>query len=1029
MLSALVRFAIERRAVVLVAAVALVVYGVFKLSRTGLDIFPEFAPKLVIVQTEAPGLSAEQVEVLVTQPLEGALGGLIDLDHQRSESIQGLSILTLVFDEHSDTYRNRHQVSERLASATALLPAGVHEPVIAPLASSSATVRTVGLVADDDDGLRLRDLTEQMLVPRMLGVPGVADVNVFGGAARALLITPRDAAMARLGISMAELAHAARNASADLAIGVVENSNQQLAITGGGAALTPASLAAAGVRFDASGAITVGEVADVHWGALPRISAAQIGGRPAVVMMVIGQLGANTLTVSNRLDHLFADLEPSLTQQKVTLHARLFVPAEYITTAIGDIARHLLIGGVLVLLVLLVGLYDLRTALISALAIPLSLLTAVIVLIACGINLNVLVIGGLAIALGEVVDDAIIDTENIFRRLRLARDGEDAAAIALSASLEVRGSVVYATFIVALVFVPLLTLGGVSGRLFAPLGLAYILAVLASLLVAITVTPALCVSLLGDARHAAREAPAFRWLNPRYSALVRAVAVRPVLAVSVSVSCVLAVAALVPGLGARFLPDLREGHFIVHTTGLPGTSLDESLRMGSRLTRQFLAIDGVDSVSQWAGRAERGADTYGSHYSEYEISLAPASGTTQQRILEQLRAVLARYPGITFEANTFLTERIDETISGYTAPVVVNLYGDSLDVLDAKAAELSALMRKVPGASNVRVRSAYETPTLRITLDATRLARYGLSARTVLEAVQSAYSGVAVNEVQANNRRLPVTLLLDEATRGDANRLGDVIVAADAGGPVRLRQVADITQGAGRYNILHRDAQRLQVVTAHFEGRDTGGFMRELRATVFAEMAFPQGVHAEFSGAAVEQGAARRDLIAHAAIAGVGVLLLIYMAVGRLRYLLLILLNLPFSLLGGVLAVVLSGGVVSVGSVVGFVTLFGITVRNSIMLVSHYEHLVRREGCAWNLDTALRGARERLPAILMTAAVTALAMLPLTVDSDNPGREIMGPMAAIIIGGLVSSTLLNLLVMPALLYRYGRFDERGHARM
>ena len=1034
MLSALVRFAIERRAVVLVAAVALVVYGVYKLSNTGLDIFPEFAPKLVIVQTEAPGLTAEQVEVLVTQPLEGALGGIIDLDHQRSESIQGLSILTLVFKDSSDTYRNRSQVSERLASAVALLPAGVNEPVIAPLASSSATVRTIGVVAAgkqdaEDAALRLRDLTEQVIVPRMLGVQGVADVNVFGGASRALIIAPRDAAMARLGMAMADIVSAARNAGADLAIGVVENSNQQLAITGGGAALTPASLAAATLRAEAASVITIGDVAEVKWGALPRISAAQIGGQPAVVMMVIGQLGANTLTVSNKLDEVFADLEPALAQQQVTLHANLFVPAQYITTAIGDIARHLLIGGALVLLVLLVGLYNLRTALISALAIPLSLLTAVIVLIDCGVNLNVLVIGGLAIALGEVVDDAIIDTENIFRRLRQATAGENLARVALAASLEVRGSVVYATFIVAVVFVPLLTLGGVSGRLFAPLGLAYILAVLASLLVAITVTPALCVSMLGDARSAAREAPVFRWLNPRYGRVVRLFADKPALAMVLSVLCVVAVLALLPRLGARFLPDLREGHFIVHTTGLPGTSLDESLRMGSNLTRRFLAIDGVESVSQWAGRAARGADTYGSHYSEYEVGLKRASGTEQQRILEQLRAVLANYPGITFEANTFLTERIDETISGYTAPVVVNLYGHDLDVLDAKALELAALMRGVPGATNVRVRAAYDTPNLRISLDAARLARHGLAARTVLEAVQSAYSGLAVNEAQADNRRLPVTLLLDEATRGDARRVGEVIIATDAGEPIRLKDVADISQGAGRYNILHRDAQRLQVVTASVEGRDLGGFMHELRKRVFERMAFGEGVHVEFSGAAVEQAEARRDLVAHAAIAGLGVLLLIYMAVARLRYLLLILLNLPFALVGGVLAVVLGGGVVSVGSVVGFVTLFGITVRNSIMLVSHYEHLVQREGCAWTLDTAERGARERLPAILMTALVTALAMLPLTVDSDNPGREIMGPMAAIIIGGLVSSTLLNLLVMPALLYRFGRFGDEFREHM
>ncbi len=1023
MLSALVRFAIARRGVVLVAAFTLVAYGIYTLTNTGLDIFPEFSPQLVVVQTEAPGLTSEQVEVLVTQPLEGVLGGLLGLDHLRSESIAGLSIVTLVFAEDSDTFRNRNQVSERLAGARVLLPAGVGEPIIAPLASSSATVRTIGLVADDNDLMRLRDLTEGVIVPRLLGVAGVADVNVFGGEARALLIEPRLNALARHGLDLTDLVAAARAATANLALGVIENSNQQIAITGGLGELTPARLAAAVVRFDGISSIALGDVAKVRWGALPRVSAAQIMGRPAVLMMVIGQLGANTLTVSNKLNEVFADLVPMLAQQHIKLHTQLFVPANYITTALGDIARHLLIGGALVLLVLVVGLYNLRTALISALAIPLSLLTAVIVLIDCGVNLNVLVIGGLAIALGEVVDDAIIDTENIFRRLRTAGPGADLAAVALAASLEVRGAVVYATFIVALVFVPLLTLGGVSGRLFAPLGLAYILAVIASLVVAVTITPALCVSLLGNARLAHPESPVFRKLNPLYTAAVSALARRPVLALSISTGCLAFVVAVIPGFGARFLPDLREGHFIVHTTGLPGTSLAESIHLGSQLTKRFLAIDGVRSVSQWAGRAARGADTYGSHYSEYEVALTRLSGTAQQRVLEALRATLATYPGITFEANTFLTERIDETISGYTAPVVINLFGNDLDLLDAKALELARLMRGVRGAANVRVRASHATPTLSITLDPVRMAKLGLNARGVLRALQSAYSGLAVNEVEIGNRRVPVTVLLKASARRDATLLAQLVIARGDSAPVRLDQVATLTQSTGRYNILHRNAQRLQVITAEVVGRDLDGFLRELRARVFAEIRFP-GMHPEFTGAAVEQAVARRELLAHALITGLGVMVLIYLAVNRLRYLILILLNLPFSLVGGVIAVLLTGGVVSVGSIVGFVTLFGITVRNSIMLVSHYDHLVRIEGCQWNLETVLRGARERLPAIMMTALVTALAMLPLTIDSDNPGREIMGPMAAIIIGGLISSTLLNLLVMPALLHRFGRFGDQ-----
>lgn len=1022
MLSALVRFAIARRGIVVAGAIALVLYGVFKLRSTGLDIFPEFAPKLVVVQTEAPGLSTEQVEALVTQPLEAALGGMIGLDHLRSESIAGLSILTLVFDEGSDTFRNRNQVNERLVSAAPRLPAGAGPPVMAPLASSSATVRTLGLVADGDL-MRLRDLTERVVVPRLLSVPGVADVNVFGGEERALLIEPRLDAMARHGVTLADLAAAAREATANLPLGVVENANQQIAITGAQDALEPAALAAAGLRFDGVGSLTLGDVAELRWGGLPRFSAAQVMGEPAVVLMVIGQLGANTLTISQHLDALLADLAPVLEQQGVTVHGRLFVPANYITTALREIGGHLLVGGVLVLMVLVVGLFNLRTALISALAIPLSLLAAVIVLIESGVNLNVLVIGGLAIALGEVVDDAIIDTENIFRRMREAQPGEDPAQVALDASLEVRGSVVYATFIVALVFVPLLTLGGVSGRLFAPLGLAYILAVMASLLIAVTVTPALCVMLLGGARQGAGESPVFRCLNPPYVAAVGALARRPALAIGISAACLAFVASVLPGFGARFLPELREGHYIVHTTGLPGTSLDESIRVGTRIGERFLEIDGVRSVSQWAGRASRGADTYGSHYSEYEVALEPMSGARQQAVLDRLREALRGFPGITYEANTFLTERIDETISGYTAPVVVNLFGTDLDVLDAKAVELAGLVRDVPGVRNVRVRASHATPVLTIRVDDRRLARLGLRRAAVLRAVRSAYGGEIVNEVERDSRRVPVVVLLDGPSRGDAARLGELVVASVGGVPVRLAELASIEQGDGRYNILHRNAQRLQVITAEVAGHDAGGVLQRIRDRVLEGMQFPDGVHPEFTGAAVEQYAARRDLLVDALVAGFGVLLLIHLAVRRLRYLLVIMLNLPFSLAGGVAAVMLGGGIVSVGSIVGFITLFGITVRNSIMLVSHYDHLVRVEARPWNIDTVLRGARERLPAILMTALVTALAMLPLTIDSDNPGREIMGPMAAIIVGGLLSSTLLNLLVMPALLYRFGRFDE------
>lgn len=1007
--------------VVVLGALVLLMYGGARISAAGLDIFPEFSPRLVVVQTEAPGYAAEQVEVLVTAPIERSLRGLIGLDHVRSESIQGLSIVTAVFDDGTDNYTNRAQVNERLAAVRDLLPTGVVDPAPVPLSSSSATVRTVGVRAPGLDPMTLRQVVETTLVPRFMAVRGVADVNVFGGAERALQVNPKLETLARLGIGLDVLMAAVRQATTRAGAGFFEGPNQRFTLVTDAASLDADALKQTVVRADARGVITLKDVAEVGYAALPGFSAAQIAGEPGVIMMIIGQLGANTYTVSGRLERVLEALEPVLAAQGVELFPSLFVPANYIERSLRDITSHLAIGASMVLVVLFLGLYNVRTALISAVAIPLSITSALLVLIEFGVNLNVMVLAGLAIALGEVVDDAVIDTENIFRRLRQRQSGEDAREVVVGASLEVRSSVVYATFIVALVFVPLLTLGGVSGRLFGPLGSAYILAVLASLLVAVTVTPALCMLLLTRTRLRASEAPFFKRINPWFEGALAGLMRSARMTILGTVAVSLVIAGFVPLFGERFLPELREGHYILHTTGLPGTSIEESIRVGTRLTDAVAEIDGVTSVSQWAGRAERGADTYGSHYSEYDIALAPLSGPQQQAVLDQIIDILAALPGVTFEANTFLTERVDETISGYSAPVVINIFGDDLDALDRVAAEVAAVARTLPEARGVRLRSVHGRPVFEVQFDGVALARYGLSAGAVRSALEALFGGAEVGEVIEDGRTWPVVVLAPGSARIDPDMLASVPLSTAEGVTVPLSAIARVEAQSGRYNIVHRDAQRLQVVTMRVAGGDVAGFVKTLKAAVSQQVELPPGVMAEYTGAASEQADARNQLILDSLVAGSAVLLLILMAVGSARHVGLILLNLPFSFVGGVIAVAAGGGVISIGSVVGFVTLFGITVRNSIMLVSHYAHLVEIDGRPWNLETAVLGARERLPAILMTALVTALAMLPLTVNSDNPGREIMGPMAGIIIGGLASSTLLNLFVMPVVFARYGRF--------
>jgi CzcA family heavy metal efflux pump len=1025
MLGALVRFSIRFYGVVIALAALILFYGIFRFATAGLDIFPEFSPKQVVIQTETPGFSAEQVEVLVTRPIEMSISGLIGLDTVRSESIQGLSIITANFAENTDVYRNRQLISERLAALSARLPPGII-PVAIPLSSSSATVLTIGLSSDKKDLMALRNLVDWTLVPRLLAVPGVADVNVFGGAVQQLQIQVDPIQLYRFNLALNDIVQAAAQAGNMQGGGFIENQNQRFTLQVTGAPVTPELFGKIVVKYHQGRNITLGEVATIDYAPEPPIGAAQIMGKPGVVLMIIGQYGANTLSVSRQVEAALVEFDSLFRHQEITFYPHLFRPADYIERSFSNLSGHLLIGGLFVLIVLYLFLYNFRTALISALAIPVSLVSAVIVLLEAGVNLNIMVLGGLAIALGEVVDDAIIDTENIFRRLRqnrLAAEPRSIDEIVYAASLEVRNSVVYATFIVALVFVPLLTVPGVAGRLFAPLGYSYILAILASLLVALTLTPALCYVLLAKLSKEMVEPPLIQYLQPRYRKMIKAVYLRFNWIIAGCVIASVAALFVFNTLNSQFLPGLREGHFIVHTSSLPGTSLQESIRIGKQLTAQFLQIPGVESVSQWAGRAERGADTYGSHYSEYEVRLETMSGSRQQQILSRIREILEDFPGISFEANTFLTERIDETISGYTAPVVVNIYGIDLNGLDLKAQRIAQLMNDIDGAADVQVRSPPAAPMLQVDMNLEQLRFWGVTPKTVIDTLRIAYETEVVGRKLDGNNIINIAVALAPKLREQSEPLAQLPIRTQDGKLILLGQVAEIRTTLSRYNILHQEAQRRQTVTCNVLGKDLDVFMRELRSRIYQDESVAGDSYVEFTGAAVEQAQARRDLVIHSLLAGMGILILIYLAIRSVRHVLLTLCNLPFALIGGIAAMALTQGTLSVGSVVGFVTLFGITVRNSIMLLSHYRYLTKSEGKEWNLETAIQGAQERLPSILMTGLVTALAMFPIAFNSDNPGREIMGPMAAIIIGGLISSTILNLLLLPGMLVRYGKFER------
>jgi CzcA family heavy metal efflux pump len=1027
LITAIVRFSIRFPGVVVALALMLVASGVFELQRARLDVFPEFSPTQVVIQTEAAGLSAELVEALVAAPLEQALLGITGVEAIRSQSIPGLSVVNVLFEDGSDIHRNRQVVAERVAAAGARMPVGTGPPQLTPLTSSASTVLGIGLTSEARSLAEMRGMADWVVRPHLMAVEGVAEVNVFGGHVRQWQVRVDPRRLERHGLALDDVVAAARRATGVLSAGYLPGPNQRIGIVTDGQPADPAELGGVVLRESAAQRVLLRDVAEAAEGAAAPIGAAAIDGREGVFLMVQGQLGSNTLAVSKALESAMDELRPLLGREKVVLHDALFRPANFIETAVGNIRFDVLVGSALVVLVLFLFLYNVRTALICTAAIPVSLLGAVLVLGALGEPLNIMVLGGLAIALGEVVDDAIIDTENIFRRLRenrAAGNPRSDADVALDASVEVRGSVVYATFIVALVFVPLLTFGGIGGKLFAPLGLAYILAILVSLVTAMTLTPALCVLVLGRRSVKAADPPFVQRIRPGYEALVRRIERRPGRVIGAAGVVIAAGLALLPLFSGEFIPSLKEGHYVIHMTAVPGTSEQETLRIGNRVTAALRGIEGVKSVAQWVGRSQNGADTFGPHYSEFEVEIGALDGAEQARILRRIREILAgmdgAFPGLSFSVNTFLTERIEETIAGFPAALAVNLYGPDLDRLDVDARAVAAAVAAVPGARDVQVQAPAGMPQLSVRLRQDRLAAWGLAPMDVLEVVHAAYEGARTGQIHEAGRVTDVVVVLDPSFRRGPSQVAQLPVRTPSGTVVRLGELADISLAAGRYKILRQGGKRIQSVTANVDGRDQDEFAADVRAAI-GKVALSEGNYAVITGEAEAAVAARERLLFHSALAGFGIFVLLYLAFANLRNLGLAFLNLPFALVGGVVAVMLSGGWMTLGSLVGFVTLFGITLRNSIMLVSHYQHLVVEEGAPWNLETMVRGAAERLPSILMTALVTSLGLLPLALGSGQPGREIEGPMATIILGGLTTSTLLNLLILPTVLLHFGRF--------
>lgn len=1017
-----IAFAVRFRGVVIALACLLTIYGIADLSHARYSVFPEFAPPQATIQTEAAGLSPDQVEKLVTTPIERAINGVPGVTALRSTSIQGLSAIHVYFDSGSDIYRDRQQVTERLGTATQDLPQGISPPVLTPLTSSTATTLVIGLTSKSASLMQLRTIADWTVRPRLLAVPGVADAVVFGGDLRSIQIQVDPDRLVRYGLSLQDVLAAARQATGVRGAGFIDTANQRILIQPQGQMLTPAEIARTVVTAQGAGRVTLGDVADVVQAPEPRSGAAMIDGRPGVVIDISNQYGSNTLAVTRQLDAALRDLKPALAAQHITLHPALFRPATFVETAIHNVETSLLLGSILVAIVLFLFLFDLRTAAISCLAIPLSLLAGTLVLNAFGGGLNTLTLGGLAIAIGEVVDDAVIGVENIVRRLRenegLA-EPRSRAIVVFDAVFEVRSAVVYATLAVILVFAPVVALPGLAGSLFGPLAIAYITAVLASLVVALTLTPAL--SLLLVRRSDEAEPPVARWLRGRYERLLGRVFDRPrPIGVAVTILMLGSIAVL-PFLGGTFIPPMREGHYIVHATLAPGSSIEQSMRIGTVISKRLSAIPGVRSVAQRVGRAARSQDTAGPQSSEFEVDLDPLNGAQSKVVDQRIAKAISGIPGVQTSFNTFLTERVEESLSGYTAPVAIGIYGPNLDTLDQVANRVLTVLRGIRGASGVRIQSPPGLPELTVQLREPALARWGLTPGEVLDAVGTAFQGQVSGQLYDGDRTFDLITILSPSARRSPATVSSLPIRTPSGAFVRLSDVADIRYAPGRYQIQHEGGRRLQTVTSEVRGRNVVSFVAEAQRAIASQVPLPKGTYITYGGTAQAQAEAQRALLFNSGVAAIGIVLLLSIVAASMRNVLLILANLPFALAGGVLAVLVSGGTLSLGAVVGFVTLFGITLRNSILMIAHFQHLVAEEGARWTRDTAIRGAADRLVPIMMTSIVTALGLLPLALGAHDPGREIEGALAIVILGGLITSMVLNLLVLPVLSLRYGRF--------
>ena len=1023
MLKGLVTSALRLRYLVIAGAVALVLAGLRTAESIPVDVFPEFAPPIIEVQTEAPGLSTEEVDALVTVPLESALNGSPWIRTIRSKSVLGLSSVVMILEEGADLVRARQLVQERLTVAARELPAVIKPPVmLSPLSALSRAMK-IGVSSRTASMLELSETVRWTIRPRLLSVPGVANVAVWGGRQRQLQVVVDPRELDLRGLTLGQVEEAARRATTIGAGGFIDSANQRLPLAVESLVHGAEDLGAGVVQRRADGSVLrLGDVAEIREGHAPLIGEGLVNDAPGILLIVEKHPWANTVDVTKRVEAVVDALRPAL--PGVAVDTTIFRPATFVERSIGNLEEALRIGILLVALVLCAFLFDWRTALVSMTALPVSLLAAILVLERMGGTINTMILAGLVIALGEVVDDAIIDVENIARRIREARASGrpfNPFQVVLAASLEVRSAVVHGSLIVVLVMLPIFALEGLTGAFFRPLAMSYVIAIGASLVTALLLTPALSLLLVARRTGRSRTPPLVRGSIAIYKVLLSPLLRFPILAPALMIVAILAAGFILPRLGEDFLPRFKETDFLMHWLLKPGASVEASTRISVKAAKDLMAIEGVRNLGAHIGRAEVADEVVGPNFTELWISIDPERD--YDATVAKVQQTVDAYPGLIRDLLTYLKERIKEVLTGASGSIVVRTFGPDLGTLQEQAGAIRDELASIEGIGDLKVEPLTMVPQVKLRMHADALARYGMDAGSLRAQIETLVRGKTVGVVFDEQKTYDVTVWGSESSRGDPAALRDWRVEAPGGQRIPLGELADLRIEATPNTIKREGASRRIDVTINPRGRDLGSVAREVEARM-ASHDFPAGYHAEVLGEYAARREASRRLATVAILAVLGVFIVLFSDFRSIKAALIVFTGLPAALAGGVFAVLFTGGVLSLGSLIGFVTVLGIAARNSIMLIDHYRRLETEEGLTFGPELIRRGAEERVAPILMTALTTALALVPILGTGDRPGHEIEQPMAVVITGGLLTSTLLSLFVLPPLWLLFGRGAAR-----